>query len=210
MSGATRRQGGFTLIELLVAIMILTLFMTASMGAVRIASRSWSAGQERADATEELRSVAGFLRRQLAQMPRLRVGEGDNERITLIADDQHLRFVAPAPQFAFGPGLITYELAVETIDDRAALTLTYAPFDPGAERFDEPLTGVREVLALDFESIRFSYFGAQDEKGIAEWQDSWAHDAELFPQAVRIRTREEGADDGWPDLVLALRSGELE
>ena len=40
MSGATRRQGGFTLIELLVAIMILTLFMTASMGAVRIASRS--------------------------------------------------------------------------------------------------------------------------------------------------------------------------
>ena len=50
MRAAPRQSAGFTLVELLVAIMILTLFMTASMGAVRIASKSWAAGQQRADA----------------------------------------------------------------------------------------------------------------------------------------------------------------
>jgi prepilin-type N-terminal cleavage/methylation domain-containing protein len=46
-----RSSSGFTLIELLVAIMILTLFMTAAMGAVRIASKSTTAGVVRADTT---------------------------------------------------------------------------------------------------------------------------------------------------------------
>jgi prepilin-type N-terminal cleavage/methylation domain-containing protein len=46
-----RSSAGFTLIELLVAIMILTLFMTAAMGAVRIASKSTTAGVVRADTT---------------------------------------------------------------------------------------------------------------------------------------------------------------
>ena len=77
MNRMTRKSSrGFTLVELLVAIMILTLFMTASMGAVRIASRSWAAGQERTDTTEELRGVSDFLRRQFAQLPLSTVGEG--------------------------------------------------------------------------------------------------------------------------------------
>jgi len=201
---------GFTLVELLVAIMILTLFMTASMGAVRIASRSWAAGQERTDRTEEMRSVAGFLRRQFAQAPVLRVGEGDDERIAFVGDDKHVRFVSPAPQYAHGPGLITYELAVDTIDDRSALTLTYAPFDPGAERFDQPLEGERVVLALDFDEIRFEYFGIEDDKGLYSWRGSWSHDAEYYPSAVRILSRAEAATRGWPDLVIALRAGEVQ
>ena len=45
-----RRSSGFTLIELLVAIMILTLFMTAAMGAVRI----------HPDGTEEGLGIARF------------------------------------------------------------------------------------------------------------------------------------------------------
>ena len=43
MRAAKHQSAGFTLVELLVAIMILTLFMTASMGAVRVASKSWAA-----------------------------------------------------------------------------------------------------------------------------------------------------------------------
>lgn len=202
------RSRGFTLVELLVAIMILTLFMTASMGAVRVASRSWAAGQERADRSEEMRSIAGFLRRQFAHAPVLRIGEGEDERIAFIADGQHMRFVAPAPQYAHGPGLITYHLDVDAIDDKAALTLTYAPFDPGAERFDQPLDGERMVLALDFDDLHFEYFGAETEREIAAWRESWSHDADFYPDAVRIRSRAKGTTRGWPDLVFALHGGE--
>jgi len=208
MRARVPKHRGFTLVELLVAILILTLFMTASMGAVRTASRSWAAGQERTDRTEEMRSIAGFLRRQFAQAPILRVGEGDNERIAFIADDRHVRFVAPAPQYAHGPGLITYQLAVDTIDDKAALTLIYAPFDPGAARFDEPLAGERVVLALDFDDIRFEYFGTETDKGVVSWRESWSPDADFYPRAIRILSRADGATSGWPDLVFALRSGE--
>ena len=93
------RSRGFTLIELLVAILILTLFMTASMGAVRIASKSWAAGQDRSNATEEMRATADFLRRQFAQLPSLTIGEGEDERLAFAADETRVRIVAPAPQY---------------------------------------------------------------------------------------------------------------
>jgi prepilin-type N-terminal cleavage/methylation domain-containing protein len=82
-----RYSSGFTLIELLVAIMILTLFMTASMGAVRIASKSTTAGVVRADTTEEMRAVSDFLRRQFAQLPPMTIGEGKDERLAFAADE---------------------------------------------------------------------------------------------------------------------------
>ena len=206
-SRAYNRSRGFTLVELLVAIMILTLFMTASMGAVRIASRNWAAGQERADATEEMRATADFLRRQFAQLPNLTVGEGDKRRLTFAANEKQVRFVAPAPQYSHGAGLMTYVLAAELIDDRPSLTLRYAPFDPGSDEvngryFSEPI-----ILASGFEGIGFQYYGAPTDDDDETWQTIWQDDADNFPSAIFIRTRAEPDGEGWPDLVFELRSG---
>lgn len=205
--GGCTRARGFTLIELLVAIMILTLFMTASMGAVRIASRSWAAGQERADMTEEMRSVADFLRRQFAQMPPLTIGEGDELKLLFSASEKRLRFVAPAPQYSYGAGLMSYVLTAETIDGHEALTLRYAPFDPGSEDIDNRFMSDPMILGWGFENISFHYFGAQADDDDAAWRQDWQDDAEHYPSAVLIRTRSETSDDGWPDLVYVLRSG---
>ena len=121
-----RRSSGFTLVELLVAITILTLFMTAAMGAVRIASRSTTAGVVRADTTEEMRAVSDFLRRQFAQLPHMTIGEGRDERLAFAADQKNLRFVAPAPLYSRGAGFMIYTLAARRTDDgREVLTLSY-------------------------------------------------------------------------------------
>jgi len=202
-----KRSGGFTLIELLVAIMILTLFMTASMGAVRIASRSWAAGQTRSDSTEDMRAVSDFLRRQFAQASFLTIGEGDEERLAFIADEKHVRFVAPAPQYSEGAGLMTYILTAEKIDERNALTLRYAPFDPGSDEISNDYFSEPVVLATGFDGIGFQFYGAPTEDDDVAWRASWQEDAENYPNAIIIRTRAEPDADGWPDLVFELRSG---
>lgn len=198
---------GFTLLELLVAIMILTLLMTASMGAVRVASKSMSSAVARADATEEMRAVSDFLRRQFAQLPPLKVGEGNDERIAFSAGQKQLRFVAPAPQYSNGAGLMTYLLAAETIDGREFLVLSYAPFDPGSDEFDEPFTSDSMMLGPGFEAISFHYYGAEMEDDNPDWKRDWRDDAERYPSAIRIRTRTDLGNGGWPDLVYTLRLG---
>ena len=207
MRATPRRSAGFTLVELLVAIMILTLFMTASMGAVRVASKSWAAGQERADATEQMRAVADFLRRQFAQLPALTVGEGQKERLAFVGAGEGVMFVSSAPQYSQGPGLVTYVLRGETVDGEMLLTLRYAAFDPGNEEFVLPDRNNRIVLAREFDTIEFRYYGAPTEDNMVEWLDAWPEDAELYPRAVHVRTSGEGDDDSWPDFVFELRSG---
>jgi prepilin-type N-terminal cleavage/methylation domain-containing protein len=204
-----RASSGFTLIELLVAIMILTLFMTAAMGAVRIASRSTTAGVVRADTTEEMRAVSDFMRRQFAQLPLMTIGEGKDERLAFIADQKTLRFVAPAPLYSRGAGLMIYTLAAKRTDDgREVLTLSYAPFDPGSERFEAIRTTEPLILTAGFETVEFEYFGAEMKKERPDWKPVWREDAEQLPNVIRVRTRTEFGGAGWPDLYFNLRSGQ--
>jgi len=203
-----RSMRGFTLVELLVAIMILTLFMTASMGAVRIASRSWEAGHSRANATEEMRAVSDFLRRQFAQMPPLTWSDGGEERLVFSADEKRLRFVASAPQFAHGAGMLVYTLAAATSDDVDTLTLSYAAFDPGEEEFGEPLHSEQVTLATGFDAVSFEYYGAEMEDDGPSWTHRWRSDAERYPSVIRLRTRADDDGSGWPDLVFLVRLGD--
>jgi general secretion pathway protein J len=205
-----RASGGFTLIELLVAIMILTLFMTAAMGAVRIASKSTTAGVVRADTTEEMRVVSDFLRRQFAQLPYMTIGEGEEERLAFVADQKNLRFVAPAPLYSRGAGLMIYTLAAKRTDDgREVLTLSYAPFDPGSERFEAIRSTAPMILTAAFDTVELEYFGAETDKDLPDWKRGWRDDAERLPSAIRIRTRTEFGGAGWPDLFYTLRSGNI-
>lgn len=204
-----RHSTGFTLVELLVAIMILTLFMTAAMGAVRIASRSTTAGVVRADTTEEMRAVSDFLRRQFAQLPYMTIGEGRDERLAFAANQKNLRFVSPAPLYSRGAGLMIYTLSAKRTDDgREVLTLSYAPFDPGTENFENARSTAPMILTTGFETVEFEYFGAEMDKEQPDWKPVWREDAERLPTAIRIRTRTEFGGAGWPDLLYTLRSGE--
>ena len=201
-------SGGFTLIELLVAIMILTLLMTASFGAVRTASRSWEAGHSRANATEQMRASADFLRRQVAQMTLLTWADGDDERIAFSGDADQVRFIAPAPQHSRGAGYLIYQLTAEKDDDGHLLVLSFAPFDPGeADLGDRTLAG-HLVLAAGFEDVSFDYFGTEMDDEQPSWKHNWRPDAEHYPSAIRVHTSEDDSPGAWPDLVLAIRRGE--
>jgi hypothetical protein len=163
----------------------------------------------RADGTEEMRAVSDFLRRQFAQLPHLTIGEQQEQRLAFAADRKSLRFVAPAPLYSRGAGLMIYTLAAQRTDDgREVLTLSYAPFDPGSERFEAIRSTAPMILTTEFATVEFAYFGAEADKERPDWKPAWREDAERLPLAIRIRTRTESGGAGWPDLVYTLRSGQ--
>ena len=203
-----QQSAGFTLIELLVAIMILTLLMSASLGAVRIASRSWEAGQSRADATEEMRASARFLRRQVAQLLQLTWADGNDERIAFVGETDKFRFVAPAPQHSHGAGYLIYEITAEKETDGRLLVLSYAPFDPGEANMGDRALAGQLLLGAGFADLSFEYYGAEMDDELVSWKYSWRPDAEFYPAAIRIQTNDDISPAAWPDLVLALRRSE--
>ena len=140
-------QTGFTMLELLVAMMILTLIMTAAMGAVRVGSRTFEAGVLRADETAEIRAIENVLRRQFRQLLPITWTDNNRDFIAFEGDRQHGQFIAPAPDSSTGPGYLVYRLASNPSQEPHLLSLDFAPYDPGSDRFEMPDNAGHEQLA---------------------------------------------------------------
>jgi general secretion pathway protein J len=202
------RQSGFTLLELLVAIMILTMIMTAAMGAVRVASRSFEAGVQRADETARIRSIADVLRRQFRQLLPVTWNEDRRELIAFKGDRHQVQFVAPAPGSSNGPGYLIYRLAATPSSspsgsrEQHSLVLDFAPFDPGTDGFEMPANSGRELLAGAVQ-VSFDYFGALDDLDSPDWHENWLPESARLPAVVRMRLASSG--QRWPELLFNVR-----
>ncbi len=197
--------GGFTLLELLVTIMILTLMMTVAFGAVRLGSRSLEAGIKRANASEEIRTVSDFLRRQFAQMIPVSVGDDEVAQIAFTGDQNSIRFVAAARRHPAVAGLLVYTLVTEEYANAQRLVLSYAPFDPGAGDLPEAESDQHLILADGFATISFEFFGTSAADSMPSWHAEWQDDEENLPELVRIRLVAMNGIGNWPELVLKIR-----
>lgn len=195
-------QAGFTLLELLVAVMILTLIMTASMGAVRVGSRSFEAGVLRADEAAEIRVIASVLRRQFRQLLPVTLTENNHDFIAFEGDRHHVQFVAPAPDSSTGPGFLVYRLANGSSPGANSLILDFAPFDPGSDHFEMPENSGRELLA-DGLRVSFDYFGTVDELDQPDWHNEWPIDSARLPTIVRMHLAKSGQQ--YPELLFRVR-----
>jgi general secretion pathway protein J len=200
-------QAGFTLLELLVAIMILTMIMTAAMGAVRVASRSFETGIVRSDETARIRVMTNVLRWQFRQLLPVKWEENRQEFIAFDGDRRHVQFIAPAPGSSTGPGYLVYRLSSGQPDTPNAFVLDFAPFDPGADHFEMPANSGRELLASNL-IVRFDYFGAMDELDQPEWHDRWSSGSAKLPTLVRMQLASSGQE--WPELLFRVRFEERE
>ena len=162
----------------------------------------------RADATEEMRAVSDFLRRRFAQMSPFVWNDGNDERIAFAGDRRHIRFIAPAPEYSPGPGLLIYMIEIESDEGGKILVLSYSPFDPGTGEFSEPYRKRRTILTDNLTEASFEYFGAETDEVEPAWQENWQANAERFPSMIRIRTATEGSAGGWPDLMFTLHVNE--
>ena len=195
-------QTGFTMLELLVAMMILTLIMTAAMGAVRVGSRSFEAGVLRADETAEIRAIENVLRRQFRQLLPITWTDNNRDFIAFEGDRQHVQFIAPAPDSSTGPGYLVYRLASDPSQEPHLLSLDFAPYDPGSDRFEMPDNAGHEQLANGLR-VSFDYFGTLDELDPPDWHSEWLADSARLPSIVRMRLTTSGQQ--FPELLFRVR-----
>ena len=200
---STASQTGFTLLELLVAIIVLTLVMTAALGAVRVGGRSFEAGVSHADETAEIRAIANILRRQFRQLLLISWNENRRDFIAFTGDRHHVQYVAPAPDSTSGPGYLVYRLIVEQAPNASPLMLHFAPFDPGTDRFAMPEHSGSELLTKRLSEVSFDYFGARDEREKPAWHTEWPSASARLPTVVRMHSIAAGQQ--WPDLLFRVR-----
>lgn len=197
--GSHRRQTGFTLLELVVAITLMGLVLVILYSGLRLGLNGWDSGEARAEATNRLRLVEEFLRRQLAQsMTVYQINDRQERTVVFTGQADRIEFVAPMLARLGQGGL--YRVRVETDDGR--LWIRWRPYLPA-----DPTAGEeRETLLLEgVSSIEWAYFGSeQDDDTQPEWRSDWASPARR-PLLVRLNLALQG--ESWPDLVVALSEG---
>ena len=201
MRGAERRQKGFTLLELVVAITLMGLVLVVLYSGLRLGLNGWDSGERRAEASNRLRSVQEFLRRQLAQsMTVYETNDDRRERFVVFAGrSEGIEFVAPMPALLGQGGL--YRMWIEMADGQLRLRQRpYLPGDPaaGEERVNVLLEGVS--------TMEWAYFGPErdNDQESPRWHADWTS-TERRPLLVRLNLTLRG--ESWPDLVVALVEG---
>ena len=197
--GSHRGQTGFTLLELVVAITLMGLVLVMLYSGLRLGLNGWDSGEARAEATNRLRLVEEFLRRQLAQSMTVYWTNDRQERILVFAGQaNHIEFVAPMLA-QLGPGGL-YRVRIEGGDGRLWIRWRpYLPADPnaGEER--------QTVLLEGVSSIEWAYFGVErDDEPHPQWRSTWASPTRR-PLLARLNLTVQGQP--WPDLVVALSEG---
>ena len=199
--GSHRRQTGFTLLELVVAITLMGLVLVVLYSGLRLGLNSWDSGEARAEATNRLRLVEEFLRRQLAQsMTVYRTNEQQERSVVFAGQANRIEFVAPMLAQLGQGGL--YRVRIEASDGRLMIRWRpYLPSDPGAGEERE------SVLLEGVSALEWAYFGPErDDDPQPQWRSAWTSPARR-PLLVRLNLTLQG--ESWPDLVVALSEGPL-
>jgi general secretion pathway protein J len=194
-----RRYAGFTLLELLVAITLMGLVLVVLYSGLRLGLSGWDAGEQRAEATQQLRLVQEFLRRQLTQsMTVYQFDDQQNRMVVFVGQADGIEFVTPMLARLGQAGL--YRVRIEAVDGRLWIRWRpYLPSDPEAGEERE------RVLLEGVSAVEWAYFGLEQiDDPQPRWSNAWTN-PQGRPSLVRLNLNLRG--EPWPDLVVALVEG---
>lgn len=198
-----RCHRGFTLIEVLLAMTLLGVMMVLVLSSLRVASTSWTRGEQHLSKTQNQAQLYQFFKQQLAAIRPIALpnqaaaAAGVPLPGQVFQGQAHtMRFIASLPQSALRKGWHQFEIGVEpATPDQLLLRLT---------PLQQPTTAPETVvLARGVRQFALSYFGNQQQADAnGAWQSSWLN-AEQLPRLIKLQLQwAEGGD--WPDTVFTV------
>ena len=198
-------QRGFTLLELLISLTLLGLILVLLFGGLRLSVRSWDSVQQKVDNLNSVRSVEGFLRREMEQIYPYRWKNVPAPRYAFAGERHKLYFVAPMPSRIGVGGLYAIALEFEQTGNGRRLTWKHVPVGPHMQDFST-VDPVKEMALAEtelsaVEDIWLTYFGRETASAAPRWVDRWDSTVTM-PQLIRIQVRFTDGSE-WPEFVVA-------
>lgn len=190
-----RGKAGFTLIELLVALTLLAALAAMMTGALNTGVLGAREVDARAERNDALRLSQALIRRHLGAARPVQWLDDRRRVVAFEGTRDAVSFVAVMPAWPDAAGLYLVRLAL----DDGRLVMTRRITSGETERFDFHAPSDQVVLADRVPGLAFSYFGPDTEDRPSKWHGRWVGRAAL-PRLVRLGG---GANDRWPDLVVA-------
>ena len=162
------------MIELLISLTILALIFVTVLGAIRVGSRSWESGEQRAEESQRTRTLHETLARDLSMLYPLRLKEQNADVLVFRGKPDSVEF-ATLPQ-GFGTEPFSHMVRVVTYavePDRGLVATERYPLvsrDAGAREESTKTLDARVYEA------RFRYLvpeGKPEEKLPPTWRDLW-------------------------------------
>jgi general secretion pathway protein J len=172
-----------TLVEVLIAITILAVIVVLMTSALRLGTRAWEAGEQRAARQQELRAVVELVTDALSTAVPYegRVGEVAERGILFLGEAEEVRFVTSTPpMFLEAPAMPFHAVTLRHVENDRELRLTER-LVPSDEPFGED---PHLVLSRAIAGLRFEY---RDEEGL--WTDTWDRTRKALPVSVRVELK---------------------
>jgi general secretion pathway protein J len=201
-------QSGFTLIELVLAVTLLAIMMAMLYSGLAFALRSWDAGDANGRRVADRRIAENFVRRELTELFPMRWKDPLTLKLALDGKPDSLRFTSSRPAGVSVGGLSLVGLAVEPdpVKRTHRLVMRRALPDKEAKDFGPLEKADVNILMGDIDSVKFGYFGADNDFTEPRWEDSWKY-AGRVPLMVRMQVKD---SDGTllPEMVVRIALSE--
>lgn len=175
-----RSDEGFTLLELLISITLLALVVTIAMAALRLASRSLSAGERVTEKQERIRMATTIMDSQIQSQLPLTTGKEGEDIYYFQGDDKNVQMATTYSLWEGRQGIVIVTYQVVTAGDERE-TLYATERTPGKE-------GERKTpLFTSATDISFQYYLQERDEETGTWSDQWdGETSALLPADIRL------------------------
>lgn len=167
-------EAGFTLLELVISLTIMALIFVAVLGAIQIGSKSWEAGEARAEENQRNRALVDTLARDLTTIYPLRVKEQDKDAIAFHGKSDSLEFATLPQIYGAEPFSHMIRIVSYTVESDQGLVATASY--PLAGSTSASLEGRATPLDKRVSEVRFRYLvpeGRPEDNLAPTWRDFW-------------------------------------
>jgi len=193
---------GLTLLELVIALSILSLLGVLALEAVRIASRSWRRGEERADLQQRVRVLAAMLAADLSAVHAGTASVAGRPVLAFTGTGERVQFqAAPDPHEPAPRSGMVRSLAYSVDPGRGLILQKSYPLTEEEEAGLEP-RGRAQVLDPSVRALRLRYLAAArlpNEE--PRWESAWGP---REPESEAERHAGAAATPGQSGLPLAV------